>query len=167
MAKPTKNALPIVIGVGVIAFIGVVLGFLFVSATIALAFLLPTIVYELYRVEGKSTIYASWGLLFVLVAELVLLIFKIEFDLAEFLDMQSKYIQGYEVPLTDIKVLGPILLAILSLVLIKNTRGVYTKALSVIILVASFAIVFMINPDVFGQMIEIATEEGINKIDTL
>ncbi|KXK27592.1 MAG: hypothetical protein TR69_WS6001000036 [candidate division WS6 bacterium OLB20] len=167
MAKPTRDALPLTIAVAVIAAAGIVLGFIFNSPATALLLLLPTIAYEIYRVEGDSTRYAAWGLLGVVIVELALLLFNVTFDLASFLNTDSQYIQGYEVPLADIKVIGPILLAILAVVLFKNTRGRYTKALSVVIIVAAFAIVFMLNPEIFNQMLRVAGQEGVQLFNNL
>lgn len=166
MAKPTKYATKISIVAGLLALVGILLGLYTKNPLIPLVMLLPTVGYEVYRVEGKSTIWASWGLLIVILAELALFIFNISFDLINFLNTDSEYIQGYEVPLGDIKVIGPILMALFSATLFRNTRGRYTKFLSVIIFIAAFAIIYIMNPDIFTNLLRFATREGIDLLDT-
>jgi len=166
MAKPTKDATAITIGVGIVAFVGVLIGLVTHNAIIPLVLLLPTIGYEVYRVEGKSTKWAAWGLLATVVVELALFVFNVSFDLVSFLNTDSESFQGYDVPLGDIKIVGPILMAVFSVVLFKNTRGKYTKALSVIIFLAAFAIVFIMDPDIFNNVLKIATNEGIDLLDS-
>jgi len=82
MAKPTKNATPICIALSVLAAVGIIIGILAKIALIPMIFLLPTIIYEIYRTEGKYTKWASWGLLGVFIGEVVLIIFNITFDSA-------------------------------------------------------------------------------------
>jgi hypothetical protein len=57
MAKPTKNASLICAVVIIVAFIGIVTG----DALWAIFLLLSTVVYKIYRTEGVSTEWASWG----------------------------------------------------------------------------------------------------------
>lgn len=164
MAKPTKDATAICIILTALAIIGIALGFNFSQALYPMFFLIPTIIYEVYRTEGASTKWASWAILGVFVVELILIIFAIQFDLAGFLDTESKYIEGYEIPLGDVKLLGPALMAILSLILVKNTRGRYTIWLAVIIIITSFAIVYSLDPTIFERYLKIAIEEGLNAV---
>lgn len=127
-------------------------------------FLLPTVIYEVYRTEGKSTKYASWGLLIVFVAEIVLIIFNVKFDLIKFFEVDTKYFQGYEIPLGDIKVIGPIVMAILSLLLMKQTRGKYTIWLAVVIIITSLFIIYTLDPASFSKFIKIGIEQLMNSI---
>lgn len=160
MAKPTKYADEICIGVTVFSMIGMLLGVILEIPLIIVALLLPTVAYEIYRTEGKSTKFASIGLGIVFVLTLVMLIFNVSYDLTQYLNVNEKYIQGYEVPIGDIKLLGPSLMAVLSIILFKNTRGKYTKWLSVVIIVTSFAIVWALDKTIFERFIKIAIEEG-------
>jgi len=59
MPKPTKNATLFCIIASILAIVGILLGRKFDSVLISMFFLLPTIVYEIYRTEGDSTKYAS------------------------------------------------------------------------------------------------------------
>ncbi len=162
MAKPTKRAGTICAILGVVALVGIVLGLLRSNPLITVLLLIPTAVYEVYRTEGESTRWASWVLLLVLVAEVFLIALCIQFDLAGFLGEEQRYVAGYEVPIGDVKVVGPAIMAVLSLILIARTRGRYTKWLAAIILVTSFAIVYTIDPTVFARWIRLAIDQGLN-----
>lgn len=82
------------------------------------------------------------------VLEIILIIFKINFNLINFFGKSEKYIAGYHVSLGDIKILGPVLMAILSLILFFRTYGLYTKWLAVIIFYFSFCVsLYSESPD--------------------
>jgi len=164
MAKPTKNATPICIILSIIAVIGIVIGLL-TGYTIAMIIgLLPTAIYEIYRTEGKSTKASSILLLVILIAELVLIIFNINFNLAEYLGTTEKTIAGYLVPLGDVKIVGPTVMAVLSIILFVRTYGKYTKWLAVVIFITSFGIIYSIDPAIFKDLFQYAVEEGIDEI---
>ncbi len=162
MAKPTKHAGTICTILGTVALVGIVLGILRSNPLIMILLLIPTAVYEVYRTEGESTRWASWALLVVLVAEALLVALGIRFDLATFLGQEERYVAGYEVPIGDVKVVGPAIMAVLALILIARTRGRYTKWLAGIILVTSFAIVYAIDATVFTRWIRLAVDQGLN-----
>lgn len=159
MAKPTKYATPICLGLTVLAAIGIIVGLMTENALWAIVALLPAVGYEAYRTEGKSTRWASWALVVTFVAELVLLIFRIDVDVAKFLGESERTVGGYQVPLGDIKVVGAALMAVLSLILITRTRGVYTRWLAGIIIVTSMAIVYLLAPDAFQDLLRSGVEQ--------
>lgn len=159
MAKSTKYATPICIGLTLLAAIGILLGLKTGRALITMFTLLPAIGYEAYRTEGVSTRWASWGLVVLFVALLIFFIFNINFDLARFFGEATRNLRGYEVPLGDIKVVGSALMIILSIILFTRTRGIYTRWLSVIIIVTSAAIVYIIAPDFFQDLIRTGTNQ--------
>jgi hypothetical protein len=165
MAKPYKYAPLICTILSIIAVIGIIVGLLLSNPLIIIFLLLPTVVYEVWRTQGESTKWASWILLIVLIAEVILIIFGISFDLAGYLGEGEKYVAGHRVPLGDIKVVGPIIMAVLGIILIARTRGRYTKWLAVIIIVSAFAIVYTLDYTIFSRMFGIAVEEGLNKIE--
>lgn len=165
MAKPTKHATLICSIMTVVALIGIVLGIIFLKPIIIAACLLPAVIYEAYRTEGESTRWASLVLLIVIILEIVLIAFSVSFDLGEFFGESTKEIAGYTVPLGDIKIFGPAIMAILSIILFVRTRGKYTKWLAAIIFITCFAIVFSLNPDVFKQLFKIGVEEGLKNLD--
>jgi len=164
MAKPFRYAGTICTILSVIALIGIFAGLLVRSPILTMIFLLPTILYEVYRTEGASTKTASIILLLVFIVELILIVFNIGFNLATFLEEEEKYIAGYTVPLGDIRVVGPAVMAVLSIILFVRAYGAYTKWLAVIIFVTCFAIVYTLDPTIFKQLIKYGVEYGLNRI---
>jgi len=164
MAKSYKHAASICIVLGVLALIGIIIGVAKSNPLITIIFLLPTVIYEVYRTEGRSTKWASRGLLIILVAEIFLIVTNISFNLVEFFGVTEKRVSGYNVPLGDIKVVGPAIMAILTIILSVRTRGRYTKWLAVIIFITSLAIVYVLDPTVFSRLLRFGIEEGIRQI---
>ncbi|MBN2176998.1 MAG: hypothetical protein JW722_05000 [Demequinaceae bacterium] len=72
MARPTKNATAICLVLSVLAVIGIAIGLATSTPLVIVFALIPTVVYEIYRVEGESTKWSSWGMGAVLVALLSL-----------------------------------------------------------------------------------------------
>lgn len=164
MAKPTKNAAIICTVVSIIALIGIIMGLSKDSTLIIVLSLLPATVYEVYRTEGDSTKTSSIILLVALIAEIILILFNINFNLAEYLGTTEEYIAGYIVPLGEMNVLGPTLMAVLSIILFVRTRGIYTRWLAAIIFFTSFVIIYSINPTIFSDLLKSALQEGIRQI---
>jgi len=160
MAKPFKHATPICLGLTVLALVGVALDIVLWNPLPLLILLLPTVAYEAYRTQGESTRWASWLLLVVVVVEIVLVVADVEFDLAAYLGEETRYVAGYEVPLGDVKVVGPAAIAALAVILLIRTRGVYTKWLAVVIFLCAFAVVYALDPSYFGRLLSIGVEEG-------
>jgi len=164
MAKPAKYATLICTIVSVLALAGIIIGILMSKPLLIVIFLIPTAAYEVYRTEGPSTVWASWILLIVLILEIVLIVANINFDLASFFGESEKVVAGYTVPLGDIKIVGPIVIAILSIILFVRTRGRYTKWLAAVIFITCFAIVYAINPEIFKNLLGLAVNKGIESI---
>jgi hypothetical protein len=164
MAKPTKYAPHICTVVTILALIGIVVGLLKDNTLIIVFLLLPATVYEVYRTEGKSTKTSSVIMLLLLIAEIFLVLFKVEFNLAEFLGTSEEYIGGYLVPLGQITVVGPTLMAILAIILFVRTAGKFTKWLAVTIFVTAFAIIYSVDPDIFTELLKYGVQEGMRKI---
>jgi len=164
MAKPTKYATLICTIVSILALIGIVIGIWLSKPLIIVIFLIPAAAYEVYRTEGPSTVWASWILLIVLILEIVLIVANINFDLASFFGESEKVVAGYTVPLGDIKIAGPIVMAILSIILFVRTRGRYTKWLAAVIFITCFAIVYAINPEIFKNLLGLVVDRGIESI---
>ncbi len=163
MPKPTEHASLICAICTILALIGIVLGLIFRSPLFVILFLLPTVGYEIYRTEGTSTKFSSIVIAIVLTVELFLIIFHVNYDLIKFFGTEQEYIAGYYVPLGDIKVVGPFLLAILSIILFIRTYGVYTKWLAVVIFISAFAIVYALDPSIFSQMVKFGAREIFNR----
>lgn len=161
MTEKTKNnhsisPFNVCLIVTLIAIIGAFLGLATKNPLWILFLLLPTAIYESIRTQdGASTKFSSVFLLVILILEIILIIFNINFDLASFFETEEKYVAGYTLPLGDIKVFGPLLTAILSTVLIFRTYGPYTKWLSVVIAIGSLVAVFLINPSFFQQALKL------------
>ena len=164
MAKPTAFATPICAGCTVLAVIGIIIGVASTNPIWTMFFLLPTIVYEAYRTEGKSTKAASWGLLALFILEVILIVGKINFDLGHYLGVSEKYIAGYTVPLGDLRVVAPTIMAILSVVLFMRTWGVYTKWLAAVIFISCFAIIYALDPNIFKELLRFGTGEALDRV---
>ncbi|NLD45213.1 MAG: hypothetical protein GX657_17175 [Chloroflexi bacterium] len=158
MARPTKHAPTITIITGIAAALGAGAGLLTRQPLWALGGLLPATVYEVYRTEGESTRWASWVLLGVLLLEGALLWFGVDADLATFLGRDSQTVAGYDVPLGPVTVVGPVVMAVVCLILISQTRGRYTRALAGIILVGAAAALYIIDPGILGQWLGAALD---------
>jgi hypothetical protein len=164
MAKPTKYAPHICVAVTILALIGIIVGLLRDSTLIIVALLLPTTIYEVYRTEGKSTKASSILMLVLLIAQIFLVIFNIEFNIAEFLGTSQEYIGGYLVPLGQITVVGPTLMAILAIILFIRTRGKFTRWLAAVIFVTAFAIIYSVDPSIFQELLKYGVQEGMRRI---
>ncbi len=164
MAKSYQYATQICIILSILALLGIVIGVLQSSPLIIIIFLLPTVVYEVYRTEGRSTKWASWGLLAILIAEVFLITANVSFDLVKFFGTSEELVGGYIVPLGDIKIVAPAIMAVLALILFTRTRGRYTKWLAVIIFVASFVIVYSLDPTIFRSLLRLGVKKGLRQI---
>jgi len=164
MAKGYKHATLICTILTLLAAVGIIIGILTWQPLITIALLIPAVIYEVYRTEGESTKWASRLLLVVVIAEIILIAANISFDVSSFLARSEEWVAGYRVPLGDIKVVGPALMAILSIILFVRTRGRYTKWLAVIIFITAFAIVYTLDPSIFNRLVRIGVEEGLNQI---
>jgi len=153
MAKPTTYATPICILLSIIAIIGIIAGIADKSALWVIFLLLPAVIYEVYRTEGETTKWASWLLLALLIAEIIFVLFNIKFDLANFVGQDYTYVGATNIPLGDLTIVFPTVMAVLSVILFIRTAGVYTKWLSVIIFASMIATVYIINPNSFRDLI--------------
>lgn len=165
MAKPTKYAPHICIALSILAAIGILIGLIFKLPLVIVITLLPTVIYEVYRTEGKSTKSSSVILLVVLIGVAVLIIFNLDFNLAEYLNSDEEYIGGYLVPLGSIRILGPTIMAVLAVILFVRTYGIYTKWLAVIIFISAFALVYSIDPNAFSDLLKRSVEEGLQEVN--
>lgn len=135
------------------AIIGILIGVAIHSVLLMAVFALPVVAYEIYRTKGESTTFASWALLVVLILEIIFIVFGINYDLGQYLNLEYTYVGGQYVPIGDIKILGPTLMAVLSLILLFRTAGPYTKWLSIIIIIIALVMVNMMNPAIFKELL--------------
>ncbi|MDD5067349.1 MAG: hypothetical protein PHF84_09920 [bacterium] len=164
MPKPTKSAGVICTVCSILALAGIILGLMKSNPLIITFFLLPGVVYEVYRTEGKSTKLSSIILLVVFILEIILILFKINIDLSRFLGRSSTYVAHYNIPLGDIRVVGPGIMVVLSIILFLRTNGIYTKWLSVIIFITSFALIYTIDPVNFGKFLNTAVQSILYRL---
>lgn len=164
MAKPTKYAPHLCTLFMVIAILGIILGFVFKQPLIPIILLLPTAICEAYRTEVKSTKRASYILVAVLIAEILLVLFDVEIFVAEFLGSEGEYIGGFWVPLGDLRIVGQTIITVLAVILYTRTRGIYTRWLAAIIFFTSFAIVYLIDPAVFQNLLQFGVQEGLQRL---
>ncbi len=116
--------------------------------------------------KSFSLFYSAILLLIILVLEIGLIVFGINYDLAQFFETSEKYVAGYALPLGDIKTFGPILTAVLSAVLIFRTYGPYTKWLAIIIAVSSLVAIYLISPNFFEQALKLIMNELFNRLES-
>jgi hypothetical protein len=148
-----------------IMILGIFLGLATRNPLWILFLMLPATVYEVIRTEeGASTKLSSIFLLAIIILEIILILFHVNYDLAKFFEEDEKYIAGYTLPLGDIKVFGPLLTATLATVLVFRTYGPYTRWLSVVIAVGSLFAVYLINPFFFQQALKLIVNGLFNRI---
>jgi hypothetical protein len=164
MAKSYKNANKICLILTIVAGLGILIALVQSSALLAIISLLPATVYEVYRTEGESTKLASWGMLGTMVGELVFILFNIDINVADFLQQSQGTVGGYTIPFGNLQVLAPTLLAVLSVVLITKTWGKFTKWLAIVNLVGAFAIIYILDPNIFSELLRLAVQEGMQEI---
>jgi hypothetical protein len=154
----TKHTSPVLMCslVTIIAIVGAVIGLYTHNPLWILLLLLPAVIYETIRTEpGASTKISSIILLIVVILEIGLIVFGINYDLTKFFGEGEKYIAGYYLPLGDIKIFGPILTAILATVLVFRTYGPYTKWLAIVIAIGSLVTIYILSPDFFQQALKL------------
>lgn len=142
----------------VVVIIALIWGYSIKSPLVIALLLLPVAAYEVYRTRGVSTTISSWIILLVLLAEIIFILFHINYDLGRFLNQSNAYIGGQYIPIGDIKILGPTLLVVFSIILLIRTYGPYTKWLSVLIFVSAFVMVYILNPDIFRELLRSGIE---------
>jgi hypothetical protein len=148
----------------VLAAVGVIIGLLINSPILIIIFLLPTAIYEVIRTEGKSTKVASIILLVVLVLEIPLLLFNVDFNIAEFLGAERQMVGGFWLPLGELTVVGPMLIAVLAIILYTRTWGTYTRWLAAVIFFTTLALIYALDPASFQEMLAMAIQQGIRRI---
>jgi len=164
MAKPTKHAPKICWATTIVMAIGALAALLTEQPMWGVVGLLPATIYQVYRTEGESTTWASWAMLGVLVLLGALLLLGVDVDLSTLLGRTSETVAGYEVPLGPITMVGPVVMAVLSMILIARTRGRYTKWLAVVILVGSGALIYVLDPAALGHWFSEALRLGLRRL---
>ena len=157
MARSTTHATPICLVLTGLAAVGILLGFVTDQVMYPIGFLVPAVAYEAYRTEGESTRWASWGLVALMLALVIVVVAGVDYDLRELLSRDVAYLGGERIPLGDVKVVFSAAMAALSVVLWTRTRGVYTRWLAAIIFVSAVAVVYLSAPAALGDIFDTIT----------
>jgi len=165
MARPTKNAALICGILSVVAVIGIIIGLLAKSPIVVLIAMAPSVAYEVYRTEGETTRWASWALAGVLVLEFILIVFNISIDIGAFLGTTTQEVAGYQIPLGDLRIVGPAIIAVCAIILIVRTRGVYTRWLAVNIIVSALALTYVLDPTIAAELLRQGAQEGLDALN--
>lgn len=147
MPRSTEHAALICLICTIITLAGFAAGYYFHKPLIMVLLLLPAVLYEVYRTEGVSTIWASWGMLAVLAAEAVLMYGNYNINLSKYV---SKYING--LPVIDLKLIGPVVIAYFSYVLLRRTSEIYTKWLALVIFIGSAGLFLLLDPSLLTKL---------------
>lgn len=161
MAKSVKYATPICLILSIVMIVSIIAAFILKNPLIIALALLPVAIYEAYRTEGVSTKWASWGMVLVLALLNAMLIFKINFDLTKI-----GKILGLSLGNLDARAIIPVVMAILAIVLVKRTAGMYTRWLAIIIFISCIPLFYLIDPALFSFAIKKGAEEGSKYIKT-
>jgi hypothetical protein len=86
---------------------------------------------------------------------------KINFDLASYFNSSSVYFYGYTVPIGELKVVFPVIVMLLSFVLFFRTNGKYTKWLAILIFASAIAVVYIINPQILKELLNIGVRQNM------
>ncbi len=137
----------------IFALLTVVLGFVFKNPYFVIAGILPVAIYEAWRTEGFFTKAASVGIVILVILEILAILNVFTINLAQTLQEEEAYLYGYYIQLGDIKFVFPAAAVVLSIVLIYYTYGKYTKWLSVLLLISSVALLYLINTTALLEII--------------
>ncbi|MHB9033629.1 MAG: hypothetical protein ACYC6L_11345 [Anaerolineae bacterium] len=159
-ARPWKYAALISIICTIIAAAGILVGYLRGQLLWGLVLMLPLVGYEAYRTAGDTTRWASWAMLILLIASIILVWFNINLDLGKILGTTTTMVAGQTVPLGDVKMVMPALMGVCALILLIRTRGRYTKFMALVIFIASVVLVYQINPSAVSSLIR----QGLNRL---
>lgn len=151
MAKEYKHAIWICLALSIIAAAGIAAGILLEKPLIIAIVLVPVIAYESYRTEGVFTKLASWGALVIICLEIYAIISGITFNIQGLIPVNFN-IPGTLGANLPAALIGPVILVILSVYLFKQTAGMYTRWLSIIILVTSVALFYAVDPQLLGSL---------------
>lgn len=165
MARPTKYAGLICTILSVVAVIGILIGVIAKNPFVVLVGMTPSVAYEVYRTEGETTRWASWALAGALIFEFVLVIFNISIDIGAFLGSSTQEVAGYQIPLGDMRIVAPALIAVAALILMARTRGAYTKWLAVNIIVSALALTYVLDSSTFAELLRQGAQQGLDSMD--
>lgn len=151
-----EGKVPVIIctAITIFALIVLVLGFIFKNPYFLIAGIVPAAVYEAWRTEGFFTKIASVGILILVILEILAILGVININLASALEQEEAYFQGYYIPLGDIKFVFPAAAVVLAISLLFYTYGKYTKWLSVILVLSTVSLLYLVNREALIHIIK-------------
>ena len=129
----------------IFALLTLILGFVFKNPYFIIAGIVPAALYEAWRTEGFFTKAASVGIVVLVILEILAILNVFTINLAQTLQEEEAYIYGYYVQLGDIKFVFPAAAVVLSIILVYYTYGKYTKWLSILLLISSIGLLYLVN----------------------
>lgn len=136
-----------------ITLITVVLGFYLKNPFIIICGIVPVAIYEAIRTEGYYTKAGSIAVAILVILEILAIKGLIKLNLAQVIGQSDVYFSGYILPLGEITFIFPAIAALISLVLLRRTYGIYTKWLSVLLLISSISLVYLVNREILFELI--------------
>ncbi len=159
MAQSTKHAFLICLALTIIAAAGGAAAVYWKKPLAVIICALPAAAYEVYRTEGLMTKLAALGIFAVFIAEILFIAFGFKLDVGKYI---ARYISF--LPTVDAKLLGPVVIAILAIMLVRRTAGIYTIWLAVVLFVSAAALLYSLDPALFKSMVQPAVKEGIRRV---
>ena len=138
----------------IITLATIVLGFYLKNPFYVILGILPAAIYEVIRTEGYYTKAGSIAIAILVILEILAIKGLIKFDLAVWLGRDTIYFSGYSLPLGNIIFIFPAASAVISLVLFFRTYGVYTKWLSILLLLSSLTLIYLVNKETLFDLIK-------------
>lgn len=146
--KENPNTPKIICGIlTIITIATIILGFYLKNPYYIIIGIFPVAIYEAMRTEGFYTKAGSIIILLAVILEILALRGIIKFNLANFLNQETMYFSGYYITLGEISVIFPALAVIVSFVLLLRTYGIYTKWLSVLLILSSLSLLYLVNKE--------------------
>lgn len=137
----------------VVTLVTIILGFYLKNPYIVILGILPAAIYETVRTEGYYTKAGSILIMVLTLLEILAIRGWIHFDLASALGRDTIYFSGYILPLGNIVFIFPAVAAIISVVLFFRTYGPYTKWLSILLLLSSATLIYLLSKESLFDLI--------------
>ena len=136
-----------------ITLITIILGFYLKNPLIIIIGIVPAAIYEAIRTEGYYTKAGSIAVMVLVLLEILAIKGLIKLNLANLLGQGEIYFSGYILTLGELTFIFPVVAAIISLVLIRRTYGIYTKWLSVLLLLSSLCLLYLVNKESLFELL--------------
>jgi hypothetical protein len=154
--KPENRrvAMWICIALTVVTLLTIGLGFYLKNPYLVILGIFPAAIYEAIRTEGYYTKAGSIFIMVLVLLEIVAIRGWIHFDLSTFFGREEMYFSGFILPLGNIIFIFPAVTAIISVVLFIRTYGIYTKWLSILLLLSSIMLIYLLNSQTLLELIK-------------